>query len=150
MEQGFGYFDTAYPYHEGLSETVFQEAVAKRYPRNAYTITDKLPLYLLRKEEEMEQIFQQQLNRLGLDFIDYYWLHNVGTASYAVAQRLGAFEFVRKKERAREGRTYRIFFPRPGRPAGPGADGASRDGVCSVTTELSGLGGYQCPGTPLL
>ena len=98
MEQGFGYFDTAYPYHEGLSETVFQEAVAKRYPRNAYTITDKLPLYLLRKEEEMEQIFQQQLNRLGLDFIDYYWLHNVGTASYAVAQRLGAFEFVRKKK----------------------------------------------------
>lgn len=98
LEQGFSYFDTAYPYHEGISEIAFREAVVKRHPRNAYTITDKLPLYLLRKEDEMEQIFRQQLERLGLDFIDYYWLHNVGTASYATAKRLGAFEFVRRKK----------------------------------------------------
>lgn len=98
LERGFGYFDTAYPYHDGLSEVVFREAVVKRHPRGSYTITDKLPLYLLQSEAQMEPIFRQQLERLGLDCIDYYWLHNVGTASYATAGQLGAFEFLCKKK----------------------------------------------------
>lgn len=41
MKNGFTYFDTATPYHRGNSEVAFREAVAKRYPRDAYTITDK-------------------------------------------------------------------------------------------------------------
>ena len=41
MAEGFTYFDTATPYHRGNSEVAFREAVAKRYPRDAYTITDK-------------------------------------------------------------------------------------------------------------
>ena len=86
LKRGFTYFDTAYPYHEGKSETAFREAVVKRHPRFAYTITDKLPLYLLQRQEEMEEIFQCQLERLGLDTIDYYILHNVNTISYAQAQ----------------------------------------------------------------
>ncbi len=108
LKRGFTYFDTAYPYHEGKSETAFREAVVKRHPRFAYTITDKLPLYLLQRQEEMEEIFQCQLERLGLDTIDYYILHNVNTISYAQAQKLDAFGFIRQKQM--EGKVKHIGF----------------------------------------
>lgn len=98
LKSGFSYFDTAYPYHAGMSEVAFREAVVERYLRTAYTITDKLPLYLIHKEEEMEPLFQQQLERLGLGTIDYYWLHNIGTASYALAEKIHAFDFLKRKK----------------------------------------------------
>lgn len=98
LARGFTHFDTAYPYHNGQSEVAFREAVVKRYPRTAYTVTDKMPLYLLRKEEDLERCFSEQWTRLGLDSIDYYWLHNIGQRSYETAQRLGAFEFLQKKK----------------------------------------------------
>lgn len=44
MEKGFTYFDTGYPYHMGMSEVAFREAVVKRYPRERFTITDKCRL----------------------------------------------------------------------------------------------------------
>ena len=47
MEAGGTYFDTAYPYHGGNSEKAFQETVVKRYPRERFTITDKMPVYLI-------------------------------------------------------------------------------------------------------
>ena len=53
LANGFTYFDTAYPYHRGSSEIAFLEAVAKRYPRSAYTITDKLSLFMIRDEKEI-------------------------------------------------------------------------------------------------
>ena len=50
LAAGGTYFDTAYPYHDGLSEPAFREAVVKRYPREAYTITDKLPIFLVKEK----------------------------------------------------------------------------------------------------
>ena len=47
LKDGFTYFDTAAPYHSTHSETAFRECVAKRYPRDAYTITDKLSLFMV-------------------------------------------------------------------------------------------------------
>ena len=51
MERGFTYFDTAYPYHGGKSEIAFREAVAKRYPREQFTVTDKMPCWDVSKED---------------------------------------------------------------------------------------------------
>ena len=96
LAKGFTYFDTAAPYHGGNSEIAFQEAVVKRYPRSAYTITDKLSLFLLKSADEMPAFFAGQLERLGLDFVDYYWLHGLGGPSYQQAEAFGAFEFVKK------------------------------------------------------
>ena len=45
MERGFTYFDTAYPYHGGKSEEALREAVVKRYPREAFTVTSKMPVW---------------------------------------------------------------------------------------------------------
>lgn len=96
MENGFTYFDTAAPYHRGNSEVAFREAVVKRYPRSSYTITDKLSLFMIRKKEEMEGFFDEQLKRLGLDYIDYYWLHGLGEPTYRKAEDFQAFRFVQE------------------------------------------------------
>ena len=96
LEKGFTYFDTAAPYHGGNSEVAFREAVVKRYPRSAYTITDKLSLFMLKEPEDMPGFFSAQLERLGLDYVDYYWLHGLGGPSYRQAEKFGAFEFVQQ------------------------------------------------------
>ena len=54
MEAGYNYFDTGYGYHEGKSEIAVRECVIKRYPREDVLIADKLPLYELTKESDIE------------------------------------------------------------------------------------------------
>ncbi len=96
LANGFTYFDTAAPYHGGFSEVAFREAVAKRYPRDAYTITDKLSLFMTRSEEDFPGFFAGQLERLGVDYVDYYWLHGLGEPSYRQAEAMHAFDFLKK------------------------------------------------------
>ena len=98
MENGFTYFDTAFPYHGGNSEVAFREAVVKRYPRSSYTIIDKLSLFMIKKEEEIPEFFEEQLERLGVEYIDYYWLHGLGEPSYRQAQAMHAFAFLEQKK----------------------------------------------------
>ena len=108
LSAGFTYFDTAACYHDGQSEIAFREAVAKRYPRDAYTITDKLTMFMLETEEDMPGFFAGQLERLGVDFIDYYWLHGLDPNAYPKAQELHAFDFVRRLKE--EGKVKHIGF----------------------------------------
>lgn len=98
MKNGFTYFDTAYSYHQGKSEVAFNEAVVKRYPRSSYTITDKLSLFMLKDEKELEEVFNGQLHRLGLEYIDYYFIHGVNEMMYHQAQKMNAFEFLKRKK----------------------------------------------------
>lgn len=108
LAKGFSYFDTAAPYHQGNSEIAFREAVAKRYPHSAYTITDKLSLFMVKKPEDMPGFFAAQLERLGVEYVDYYWLHGLGEPSYRQAEAFGAFEFVQKLKE--EGKVKHIGF----------------------------------------
>lgn len=98
MSDGFTYFDTAAPYHGGNSEVAFREAVVKRYPRSSYTITDKLSLFMIHEEAEIPGFFESQLERLGVEYVDYYWLHGLGEPTYRQAETMHAFEFVQKKK----------------------------------------------------
>lgn len=98
MANGFTYFDTATPYHRGNSEVALREAVVKRYPRPSYTITDKLSLFMIRKEEEIPGFFEGQLERLGVEYIDYYWLHGLGEPTYRQAEAMHAFSFIQQKK----------------------------------------------------
>ncbi len=105
---GGTYFDTAYPYHGGMSEQAFREAVVERYPRESFTVTDKLPIFYVQRAEQMQEFFDEQLKRCGVEYFDYYWLHALGTENYETAQRVGAFEFIAEKKR--EGRIKHIGF----------------------------------------
>lgn len=108
LKAGFTYFDTAQPYHEGASETAFRECVAKRYPREAYTITDKLSLFVLKKKEEIPGFFEDQLKNCGVDYFDYYLVHSLDKGGFAQAEEWGAFDFVSQKKA--EGKIRHIGF----------------------------------------
>lgn len=82
MEAGFNYFDTSYVYHNGKSEEATRKAVVERYPREKFMVATKFPTFNLQKEEEIEPIFANQLENLGVDYIDYYLLHNFQTVLY--------------------------------------------------------------------
>lgn len=108
FEKGFSYFDTAYPYHGGRSETAFRVAVAERYSRESYTITDKMPCWLVQNPEDLERIFNEQLERCGVDFFDYYWLHCLNRDYVKIMDRVDGWGFIaRKKE---EGKIRHIGF----------------------------------------
>jgi len=106
LQQGFNYFDTAYPYHGGNSEIAFREAVARRHPRNAYLIADKMPMFLIQQREQLSKIFDEQLTRCGVDYFDYYMLHNLNRVTYGVTQKTDAFKFIKQKKM--EGKIVRI------------------------------------------
>ena len=82
MEAGYTYFDTSYVYHNGKSEEATRKAVVERYPREAFTVATKFPTFNLVPEEQIESVFEEQLSNLGVDYIDYYLLHNFQTVYY--------------------------------------------------------------------
>ncbi len=106
LERGFTYFDTAYMYHAFQSEIVLREALVKRYDRSAYTLATKLPLTFLKAEEDNERIFNEQQEKCGVEYFDYYLMHNMGANTYEVAKRCNCFDFVqRMKEQGKVGQT---------------------------------------------
>ena len=82
LEKGFTYFDTAWMYCGFQSECAIREALVKRHPRDSYTLADKLHAGFLKTKEDRERIFQEQLRKTGVDYFDYYLLHDVGTDHY--------------------------------------------------------------------
>lgn len=108
MSRGFTYFDTAYPYHFGCSEKALSQALVARYPRDSYTIADKLPMFNLPPAERLEPIFAEQLQRLNVEYFDYYMLHNLHGDAYENAEKTGAFDLLRRKKY--EGRIRHIGF----------------------------------------
>ncbi|MDO4400996.1 MAG: aldo/keto reductase [Coriobacteriia bacterium] len=82
MAAGYTYFDTSYVYHDGKSEEATRKAVVERHPRESFTVATKFPTFVLQDESEIEPIFAKQLENLGVDYIDYYLLHNIQTVYY--------------------------------------------------------------------
>lgn len=74
IEKGVNYFDTAYFYHGGKSETLLGKALSGGYRERAYIAT-KLPPFMVSKLEGAKKIFATQLSKLNTDYIDYYLLH---------------------------------------------------------------------------
>ena len=81
IDRGFTYFDTAYMYHNHLSECVVRDALVKRHARNSFTLASKLPTMMLSKEGDQERIFAEQLQKCGVDYFDYYLLHSLNKAN---------------------------------------------------------------------
>jgi len=96
LAQGFTYFDTAYGYHGGASETTLRKAVVERHPRGSFTLADKMPVWLVKQPEDYPRLFAQQLERCGVTYFDFYLLHNMGKQSYADVQKTGGFDFLQK------------------------------------------------------
>ncbi len=100
LERGFTYFDTAWMYCGGKSEEAVRAALVERHPRESFTLTTKLPAYMLKKAEDREWLFTEQLRRTGAGYFDYYWLHDVNRESLQVFDGLDCWEFIAEKKRA--------------------------------------------------
>lgn len=98
IERGFSYFDTAYPYHKQQSETALREALVKRHKRTDFVLADKMPTILVKGSGDYPVFFEEQLMKCGVDYFDYYLLHNMGKERYANTMKWGGFDFVRKKK----------------------------------------------------
>lgn len=108
LERGFTYFDTAYMYHDFKSEIFVREALVKRHPRESFTLTTKLPTMMLHTKEDRERIFNEQLEKCGVDYFDYYLLHNLNANNYETAEKLDCFNFIQQKKA--EGKVKHICF----------------------------------------
>jgi predicted aldo/keto reductase-like oxidoreductase len=106
-DKGVNYFDTAYMYHEGNSETFAGEALS-RYDRDSYKLATKMPLMILRQAEDVERIFEEQLKKCRVDYFDYYLLHSVARG---FLKAIGDFKvYEQLKEKQRQGKIRRLGF----------------------------------------
>ena len=96
MEKGFNYFDTSYAYHGGSSETAIRKAVVERYPRESYQICDKMPTWALTSPQDNDRFVGEMLERLGIDYFDVFFIHNINVPWLKLAEDNNAFEYVKK------------------------------------------------------
>lgn len=92
------YFDTAYVYHNGASETALREALVERYPRESYTLATKCLAWALPDAQAAKACLPTSLERLGVDYIDYYLIHNTGGKRTAKFDEFGMWDYVLQKK----------------------------------------------------
>ena len=99
MKAGLNYFDTAYVYHGGNSEKTVKEAIVKRYNREDFYLATKLPAWCMRDESDRDRIFNEQLERCGVDYFDFYLLHSIEDGNNGdTYERLDCFNWGLKKK----------------------------------------------------
>ena len=99
MANGLNYFDTAFFYHDGHSENAVKEAVVKRFPRESFMLADKFPVWMAESAADVERIWNEQLERCGVDYFDFYLIHALDGKKLDKNEELGAFDyFLKKKE----------------------------------------------------
>ena len=99
LKNGVNYFDTAYVYHSGKSETVLGSAL-KKYPRESFMVANKYPGHQIADTYYPEPIFLEQLERCQVDYFDYYLLHNINENSISVYkdEKWGILEYFKKQK----------------------------------------------------
>lgn len=93
MSHGFNYFDTAYKY-EG-SEEALNLSLVQRYPRESFQITTKVNIYGMTSPEEMQKQFDTSISRLGVDYVDYYFIHALMGKALPKTYELGTWDFLK-------------------------------------------------------
>ncbi|MCD8199725.1 MAG: aldo/keto reductase [Coriobacteriaceae bacterium] len=99
IEGGGTYFDTAYIYGGGASERALREALVQRHPRDSYTVATKCLAWSCPNEQAAKDCLNVSLERLGLDYVDFYLIHNTGGKRTAKFDEYGMWDYlVQKKE----------------------------------------------------
>lgn len=98
IKNGFTYFDTAWMYCGFQSECAAKEALVDRYPRDSYTLADKLHAEYIKTREDRDKIFNEQLRKTGVEYFDYYLLHDIGVDHYKIYQELDCFTWLKEKK----------------------------------------------------
>lgn len=102
LEQGFTYFDTAYPYHQGFSERAVKRALVERHPRESFLLADKMPIFRITEAGDVPAIFAEQLERTGAGYFDFYLLHAMSAERMKKVKECRVWEYLlQEKERGR-------------------------------------------------
>lgn len=101
MGKGINYFDTAWGYHGGHSEEVMGRALSK-YPRESFYLATKFPGYDLSNMDKVEEIFEEQLKKCGVDYFDFYLFHNVCEMNIDayLDEKYGIYQYLLKQKEA--------------------------------------------------
>ena len=101
MEHGVNYYDTAWGYHNGQSELVMGRAL-KSYPRESFYLATKFPGYDLANMDKVEEIFEKQLEKCGVEYFDFYLFHNVCEMNIDayLDPKYGIHEYLMKQKQA--------------------------------------------------
>lgn len=115
IKAGVNYFDTAYPYHGGMSEIALGRSLA-RYPRDSYFFATKYPGHQIADTYDPASIFEEQLTKCGAEYFDFYLLHNIYEASIEVYldEQWGIADYF--VEQKKNGRIRHLGFSCHGRP----------------------------------
>ena len=101
MKNGINYYDTAWGYHGENSELVMGKALA-RYPRDSFCIATKFPGYDPSNWGKVEEIFERQLEKLGVEYFDFYLFHNVcemNIDAYLNEEKYGIFRYLMQQKK---------------------------------------------------
>ena len=99
IEQGFTYFDTAWMYCAFKSENAVKEALTDRYPRDRYTLTTQLHASYLKTKEDRDRIFEEQRQKTGVDYFDYYLIHAIDQELYSIYNEMDCFNWLIEKKK---------------------------------------------------
>lgn len=101
MEKGINYYDTAWGYHNGCSETVMGK-ILKQYPRGNYYLATKFPGYDLSNMDKVETIFEKQLEKCQVEYFDFYLFHNVCEMNIDayLDEKYGIFDYLMRQKEA--------------------------------------------------
>ena len=101
MENGVNYYDTAWGYHDGHSESVMGRAL-NRYPRESWYLATKFPGYDLSNMGKVEEIFEKQLEKCGVEYFDFYLFHNVCEMNIDayLDETYGIYDYLMKQKQA--------------------------------------------------
>lgn len=109
IKAGGSYFDTAYPYYDGKSEEAIRKSVIERYPRDKIRLADKMPVYEMTEKDNPQEIFEKQLHRCGVNYFDYYLLHDMEEIYYdGICKKLNLIELLQKYKE--EGKIRKLGF----------------------------------------
>ena len=107
IQSGVNYIDTAYPYHNGDSEP-FVGRVLDKYDRDSYYLATKLPVWKLETQEDAKKIFEEQLERLHKDYVDFYLLHALSKERWELVKKLDLIPYL--EEMKKEGKIRYLGF----------------------------------------
>lgn len=94
IDKGLTYIDTAYPYHEKMSEKFIGEFLEENNLRDEIYLATKLPCWLVKEKDDFYKIFNEQLENLRTDYLDFYLLHSLDIKRFREMVDLEVFDFL--------------------------------------------------------
>ncbi len=107
IKGGVNYIDTAYPYHNGESELVVGR-ILQKYDRSSFYLATKLPVWLVNEVSDVDRYFNEQLDKLQTDFVDFYLMHAMNKERWDKMLQMGCVK--RLEELKAEGKIKYLGF----------------------------------------